>query len=98
MLLAFVFPGQGSQSVGMLRTLAKLSPVIEGTFADASEVLGYDLWKRRQEGPAEALPISVPAHSSLTEPAAARLRERLGSVAVQSLEDALAEVRSPRPC
>jgi [acyl-carrier-protein] S-malonyltransferase len=55
MLLAFVFPGQGSQSVGMLGTLAKLSPVIEGTFADASEVLGYDLWKRCQEGPAEAL-------------------------------------------
>jgi [acyl-carrier-protein] S-malonyltransferase len=55
MSLAFVFPGQGSQSVGMLGTLAKLSPVIEGTFADASEVLGYDLWKRCQEGPAEAL-------------------------------------------
>jgi [acyl-carrier-protein] S-malonyltransferase len=55
MLLAFVFPGQGSQSIGMLGTLAKLSPVIESTFADASEVLGYDLWKRCQEGPAEAL-------------------------------------------
>src|SRR5580700_7880460 len=55
MLLAFVFPGQGSQSVGMLGVLAKLSSVIEGTFADASEVLGYDLWKRCQEGPAEAL-------------------------------------------
>jgi [acyl-carrier-protein] S-malonyltransferase len=39
----------------MLGTLAKLSPVIEGTFAEASEVLGYDLWKRCQEGPAEAL-------------------------------------------
>jgi [acyl-carrier-protein] S-malonyltransferase len=55
MLLAFVFPGQGSQAVGMLSMLAKLSPVIEATFADASEVLGYDLWKRCQEGPAEAL-------------------------------------------
>ena len=55
MSLAFVFPGQGSQSVGMMSALAKLSPVIEATFAQASEVLGYDLWKRCQEGPAEAL-------------------------------------------
>jgi [acyl-carrier-protein] S-malonyltransferase len=55
MSLAFVFPGQGSQSVGMMTALAKLSPVIESTFAEASEVLGYDLWQRSQEGPAEAL-------------------------------------------
>jgi [acyl-carrier-protein] S-malonyltransferase len=55
MSLAFVFPGQGSQSVGMMSALAKLSPVIEATFAEASEVLGYDLWQRSQEGPAEAL-------------------------------------------
>jgi len=43
MSLAFVFPGQGSQSVGMMSALAGLSPVIEATFADASSVLGYDL-------------------------------------------------------
>lgn len=55
MSLAFVFPGQGSQSIGMLSGLAKQSPLIEATFAEASEVLGYDLWKRCQEGPAEAL-------------------------------------------
>lgn len=55
MSLAFVFPGQGSQSVGMLRALATLSPVIQSTFAEASAVLGYDLWQRCQEGPAEAL-------------------------------------------
>jgi len=46
MSLAFVFPGQGSQSVGMMSALAGLSPVIEATFADASSVLGYDLWRR----------------------------------------------------
>jgi [acyl-carrier-protein] S-malonyltransferase len=39
----------------MMSALATLSPVIEATFADASEVLGYDLWRRCQEGPAEAL-------------------------------------------
>src|ERR1700722_475942 len=55
MSLAFVFPGQGSQSVGMLGALAKVSPVIEATFAEASEVLGYDLWRRCQEGPSESL-------------------------------------------
>lgn len=55
MAVAFVFPGQGSQSIGMMSALSKVSPVVEGTFAEASEVLGYDLWRRAQEGPAEAL-------------------------------------------
>ena len=55
MSLAFVFPGQGSQSIGMLSSLATLSPVIQSTFAAASAVLGYDLWQRCQEGPADAL-------------------------------------------
>jgi [acyl-carrier-protein] S-malonyltransferase len=55
MSLAFVFPGQGSQSVGMMSALAKNSPVIAATFAEASEVLGIDLWRRCQEGPPEAL-------------------------------------------
>jgi [acyl-carrier-protein] S-malonyltransferase len=39
----------------MMSALAKISPVIEATFAQASEVLGYDLWKRCQQGPVEAL-------------------------------------------
>jgi len=55
MSLAFVFPGQGSQSIGMLSALAKVSPVIAATFAEASEVLGYDLWQRCSEGPLESL-------------------------------------------
>ena len=55
MSLAFVFPGQASQSIGMMSELAKSSPLITATFAEASEVLGYDLWQRCQEGPAELL-------------------------------------------
>ena len=52
--LAFVFPGQGSQSVGMLAKLAEHA-VVRATFDEASKTLGYDLWKLCQEGPAEEL-------------------------------------------
>ncbi|MBV9914769.1 MAG: ACP S-malonyltransferase [Sinobacteraceae bacterium] len=55
MAFAFVFPGQGSQSVGMLAGLAEGSDGVRGTFAKASGVLGYDLWKLVQEGPREKL-------------------------------------------
>ncbi|WP_133407211.1 ACP S-malonyltransferase [Parashewanella tropica] len=53
--MAFVFPGQGSQAVGMLADLAESSSIVTETFAEASEALGYDLWKLVQEGPAESL-------------------------------------------
>lgn len=49
--LAFVFPGQGSQAVGMLAALAQEHSQITETFAEASEVLGYDLWALCQVGP-----------------------------------------------
>lgn len=55
MAFAFVFPGQGSQSVGMLKALSEAEAVVGETFAEASEVLGYDLWKLCQEGPEELL-------------------------------------------
>lgn len=55
MSLTLVFPGQGSQSVGMMKALGATHPLVEATFAEASAVLGYDLWRRCQEGPAEAL-------------------------------------------
>ena len=50
-----VFPGQGSQSVGMLAALGDAFPCVGETFSEASAVLGYDLWDRVQNGPADAL-------------------------------------------
>lgn len=61
---AMVFPGQGSQSVGMLSALAKEYQVIESTFAEASEVLSYDLWSLVQQGPVDEL-----NKTSFTQPA-----------------------------
>lgn len=55
MSLAFVFPGQGSQSIGMLDQLATEYPLVQETFAEASEVLGYDLWDLVTSGPEAAL-------------------------------------------
>lgn len=62
--LAMVFPGQGSQSVGMQANLASEFPVVQETYAEASELLGYDLWALVQEGPAEKL-----AQTEVTQPA-----------------------------
>ncbi len=53
--LAFVFPGQGSQAIGMLADLARTFPIVQKTFADASDVLGYDLWNLVLEGPETTL-------------------------------------------
>ncbi len=52
---AIVFPGQGSQAVGMLAELGEQHEVVKQTFAEASEALGYDLWALVQNGPAEDL-------------------------------------------
>lgn len=52
---AIVFPGQGSQAVGMLAELGQQYDVVIETFAQASEVLGYDLWALIQNGPVEDL-------------------------------------------
>ncbi|EJX1090776.1 ACP S-malonyltransferase [Vibrio vulnificus] len=52
---AIVFPGQGSQAVGMLADLGEQYEIVKQTFAQASEALGYDLWALVQNGPAEDL-------------------------------------------
>lgn len=52
---AFIFPGQGSQRVGMLAELAAELPIVKETFQEASIFLGYNLWQLVQEGPKEKL-------------------------------------------
>lgn len=61
---AVVFPGQGSQSIGMLADLAAEYPIVEQTFAQASDVLGYNLWELVQNGTAEEL-----SQTHITQPA-----------------------------
>ena len=51
MTFAAIFPGQGSQSVGMLSELAQQYPLVQQTFAEASDALGFDLWDMVQNGP-----------------------------------------------
>lgn len=53
--VAFVFPGQGSQSLGMLAELGAQHPLMLETFKEASDALGYDLWALTQQGPEESL-------------------------------------------
>lgn len=63
--IAIVFPGQGSQTVGMLVDIAKEYPEVEKTFSVASQILGYDLWKLVQHGPAEELDKTIHTQPAL---------------------------------
>ncbi|MGB1906136.1 MAG: ACP S-malonyltransferase [Spongiibacter sp.] len=56
--LAFVFPGQGSQKVGMLADLAAAYPSVKHTFDEASEALSYDMWDLVQNGQQEQLNLT----------------------------------------
>lgn len=64
MTTAMVFPGQGSQSVGMQSDLADRYEAVKDVYAEASDLLGYDLWRLVQEGPAEKL-----GQTTVTQPA-----------------------------
>ena len=61
---AFVFPGQGSQSVGMMADWGSYQTLVKDVYAQASQVLGYDLWNLVSEGPVERLNSTV-----ITQPA-----------------------------
>ena len=77
------FPGQGSQTVGMLAELAAENPIIEATFKEASDALGYDLWQLTQQGPAEELNKTADATR-----AAGRFGRYLSLVAAEGRPDA----------
>lgn len=61
--LAFIFPGQGSQSVGMMSDLNQAYPVVKQTFDEASEAFGQDMWSLAQNGPEELL-----SQTEITQP------------------------------
>ena len=62
--IGFMFPGQGSQAVGMLGDLADAFPLVRETFDAAGQAIGIDLWSLSQEGPAEEL-----GRTAITQPA-----------------------------
>jgi [acyl-carrier-protein] S-malonyltransferase len=57
-IIAFVFPGQGSQKIGMLAAAHEAFQSVRDTFAEASDVLGYDMWQLIQEGEQAALNLT----------------------------------------
>ena len=75
-----VFPGQGSQSQGMQANLAAQHPEVSDTYAEASDMLGYDLWQLVQNGPAEKLNETIVTQPAMLAAGVAtwRLWQKLG--------------------
>ena len=82
MNIATIFPGQGSQSVGMLAEASERSPIVRERFAEASDVLSFDLWQLTQQGPVEVL-----GQTENTQPALLTASVALWE-ALQALRDA----------
>jgi len=83
MSIALIFPGQGSQYVGMAKALAETEPIAAETLALADEVLGFRLSKLMADGPEDALTVTENAQPAILAHSIAVLRvieERLGRV------------------
>jgi [acyl-carrier-protein] S-malonyltransferase len=80
MKLAFLFPGQGSQKVGMGAQLAKNFPAAQRAFAEANEALGFDLGKLCFEGPEEQLRLTANTQPAVVTTSIAALRVYLAEV------------------
>lgn len=92
--LAFIFPGQGSQKIGMLAELAEQNPIIEKTFTEASEVLGYDMWDLIQQGAQEDINLTQRTQPILLTCSVAIWRlwnEKLGATPSQMAGHSLGE-------
>ncbi len=72
--LAFVFPGQGSQKVGMGKDWADAHPEARAVFEEADDILGFALSKRIQEGPEEELALTANLQPALVTTSVAMLR------------------------
>ena len=85
MTLALIFPGQGSQYVGMGKALAEAHPVARDTLAEADDALGFSLSGLMADGPEEELTATKNAQPAILAHSVAVLRvvqERLGAVAL----------------
>ncbi len=89
---AFIFPGQGSQAVGMGKALRKASPVAREVFGEVDEALGQHLFRLMTEGPAEDLQLTENAQPAIMANAIATLRvlEREGGVRLADKADYVA--------
>lgn len=89
---AFIFPGQGSQAVGMGAALAAASPVARQLFEEVDEALGQNLFRLMSEGPADDLTLTENAQPAIMANALAVLRvlEKEGGIAIRDKADAVA--------
>ncbi len=91
--IAYVFPGQGSQSVGMGQNLAAMSPAAASIFREADDVLGQPISRLAWEGPADTLDLTINAQPALLATSLAylaALRERWATAGIAAAEPAFA--------
>lgn len=81
--IAFVFPGQGSQQVGMLAAAHERFAAVRDTFEEASQVLGYDMWALVKEGPQDALNLTATTQPVLLTSSVALWRAWQSEVGMQ---------------
>jgi [acyl-carrier-protein] S-malonyltransferase len=91
-MLAFIFPGQGSQFVGMGKTLAEASPVARAVFEEVDDALGQSLFRLMCDGPEDQLTLTENAQPAIMANAIATLRvlEKEGGVRLADKADFVA--------
>src|SRR5260370_32768369 len=95
--IAFLFPGQGSQAVGMGRDLSEQFPMAADTFAEADEALGFPISKLCFDGPGEDLRLTENTQPAILAVSVARRRGRAGDGATAGLAAGHALGEEPAP-